>query len=54
MKANTGTIDRSLRIVAGLRHIGLSLPSVIGDWGRIGLVPPGTGIFRFCPPGFSL
>ena len=49
MKANIGTIDRSLRIVAGLLHIGLSLSGVIGVWGWIGLVPLVTGIFRFCP-----
>ena len=49
MKANIGTIDRSLRIVAGLLLIGLSLSGVIGVWGWIGLVPLTTGIFRFCP-----
>ncbi|WP_339547442.1 YgaP family membrane protein [Pseudomonas sp. RA_35y_Pfl2_P32] len=49
MKANIGTIDRSLRIVAGLLLIGLSLSGVIGMWGWIGLVPLVTGIFRFCP-----
>ena len=49
MKANIGTIERSLRIVAGLLLIGLSLSGVIGVWGWIGLVPLVTGIFRFCP-----
>jgi hypothetical protein len=49
MKANIGTIDRSLRIVVGLILIGLSLSGVIGMWGWIGLVPLATGIFRFCP-----
>ena len=49
MKANIGTIDRCLRILAGLLLIGLSLSGVIGAWGWIGLVPLATGIFRFCP-----
>lgn len=49
MKANIGTFDRSLRIIAGLLLIGLSLSGVIGLWGWIGLVPLATGIFRFCP-----
>ena len=49
MKANIGTIDRCLRILAGLLLIGLSLSGVIGVWGWIGLVPLATGIFRFCP-----
>ncbi|PZR38268.1 MAG: DUF2892 domain-containing protein [Ectopseudomonas oleovorans] len=49
MKANVGTLDRSLRIAAGLILIALSLTGVIGLWGWIGVVPLATGIFRFCP-----
>jgi hypothetical protein len=49
MKTNVGTLDRSLRIAAGLVLIGLSLSGVIGLWGLIGVVPLATGIFRFCP-----
>lgn len=49
MKANVGTIDRTLRIVVGLLLIGLTLGGVIGMWGWIGLLPLATGIFRFCP-----
>jgi len=49
MKANVGTIDRTLRIVIGIALIGLSLAGVIGVWGWIGLLPLATGIFRFCP-----
>ncbi len=33
MKANVGTLDRSLRIAAGLILIDLSLAGVIGLWG---------------------
>ncbi|WP_422910941.1 YgaP family membrane protein [Pseudomonas sp. MAC6] len=49
MKANVGTLDRSLRIAAGLILLGLSLGGVIGLWGLIGIVPLATGLFRFCP-----
>jgi hypothetical protein len=49
MKANVGTIDRALRIVAGLVLIGLTLMGNIGAWGWIGVVPLATGLFRFCP-----
>jgi len=49
MKANVGTIDRALRIVAGLVLIGLTLMGTIGMWGWIGIVPLATGIFQFCP-----
>jgi hypothetical protein len=49
MKNNVGTLDRSLRIVAGLGLIGATLFGAIGAWGWIGVVPLATGIFRFCP-----
>ncbi len=49
MKANVGTLDRSLRIAAGLILIGLSLSGVIGLWGLVGLVPLATGLLRSCP-----
>ena len=49
MKATVGTLDRGLRIAAGLILIGLSLSGVIGWWGLIGLVALATGLFRSCP-----
>jgi len=49
MKANVGTLDRTLRIAAGLLLLGLTLAGVIGVWGWIGLLPLATGLFRFCP-----
>ncbi|MGQ7960494.1 YgaP family membrane protein [Pseudomonas sp. SP16.1] len=49
MQRNVGTLDRSLRIAAGLILIGLSLSGVIGLWGWIGLLPLATGMLRFCP-----
>lgn len=49
MKMNVGSVDRILRIVAGLVLIGLTLAGQIGVWGWIGVLPLLTGIFRFCP-----
>lgn len=49
MKANVGSLDRALRIVAGAILILLALAQVIGPWGWIGIVPLLTGVFRFCP-----
>lgn len=49
MKANMGTLDRSVRIIVGLLLIGLTLGGVIGPWGWIGVMPLATGLFRFCP-----
>ncbi len=49
MKPNVGTIDRVIRIIAGLALIGLTLAGTIGVWGWIGIVPLATGIVRICP-----
>jgi hypothetical protein len=49
MKANVGTIDRVLRVVAGLVLIALAASGTVGMWGYIGVVPLLTGLFRFCP-----
>lgn len=49
MNANVGSVDRIVRIGAGLCLIGAALTGVIGAWGWIGVVPLATGIFRFCP-----
>lgn len=49
MQANIGSLDRAIRILAGLALIGASLFGVIGAWGWIGLIPLATGVFRFCP-----
>ncbi|MCW0232161.1 MAG: DUF2892 domain-containing protein [Ferrovibrio sp.] len=51
MKSNVGSLDRILRIVAGL--ILLTFVAVYPGperwFGLIGLVPLATGLFRFCP-----
>jgi hypothetical protein len=49
LKANVGTIDRTLRILLGLGLIGATVSGAIGVWGWIGVVPLATGVFRFCP-----
>ena len=49
MKANVGTADRALRIIAGVILIALTLSNTIGPWGWLGVVPILTGLFRFCP-----
>jgi hypothetical protein len=48
-KTNVGSIDRILRIVAGLLLIGLAASGTIGVWGYVGVVPLLTGLLRTCP-----
>ena len=45
---NVGTVDRLLRIIAGILIIGLGV-YYQSLWGIIGIVPLFTGLFRFCP-----
>ncbi len=49
MKVNVGTLDRILRVVAGITLISLAATGTVGVWGWIGVVPLVTGLFKFCP-----
>jgi hypothetical protein len=49
MKCNSGTIDRVLRVVAGLVLIALAATGKVGAWGWIGIVPLLTGAVGYCP-----
>ena len=49
MSPNVGTVDRLVRIIAGLVLITLAALGKVGGWGYIGIVPLATGLFRFCP-----
>lgn len=46
---NVGTVDRAIRIAAGLTLIALAALSVLGPWAWIGIVPLLTGAFGRCP-----
>ena len=49
MVKNLGTIDRALRIVAGLGLIGATLAGYLPAWGWIGVVPLATAAIGWCP-----
>jgi len=49
MKVNVGTVDRVVRIGAGVVLVGLAIAGTIGPWGYIGVVGILTGFFRVCP-----
>jgi hypothetical protein len=49
MKTNEGTIDRALRVIAGLVLIALAATGTVGMWGWIGVLPLTTGIIGICP-----
>jgi hypothetical protein len=49
MQKNVGTLDRALRIAAGLALIALAATGTVGLWGWIGAVPLTTGLLSWCP-----
>jgi hypothetical protein len=49
MSRNVGSIDRILRIVAGLALIALAATGTVGVWGYIGVVPLLTAFIGYCP-----
>jgi hypothetical protein len=49
MKLNVGTIDRAVRILAGLVLVVLAAMGTIGLWGWIGVIPLATGLAGWCP-----
>jgi hypothetical protein len=49
MKHNVGTVDRILRIVAGIVLILLAATGTVGWWGWLGVIPLLTGVVRVCP-----
>jgi len=50
MKQNVGSIDRSIRIVAGIGLISLVFIGPQTVWGWIGVVPLATALIGWCPP----
>lgn len=50
MNKNIGSIERIIRIVAGLVLIALAATNTVGWWGWLGLVPLATGLMGWCPP----
>ena len=49
MKANEGSIDRALRVIAGLVLIALVFVGPQTPWGWVGVVPLLTGLMGWCP-----
>jgi hypothetical protein len=49
MPRNEGTIDRALRIIAGLVLLSLVFIGPQTVWGWVGIVPLATGLMGYCP-----
>ncbi|ABV94698.1 conserved hypothetical protein [Dinoroseobacter shibae DFL 12 = DSM 16493] len=49
MPKNEGTLDRALRVIAGLVLLSLVFVGPQTLWGLIGIVPLLTGLAGYCP-----
>jgi hypothetical protein len=49
IKPNLGSIDRTIRILAGIGLLALVFVGPQTPWGFLGLVPLLTGVIGFCP-----
>lgn len=49
MTRNEGTLDRALRIIAGLVLLSLVFVGPQTLWGLVGVIPLLTGILGYCP-----
>ncbi|AWI77307.1 hypothetical protein CEW83_20415 [Parazoarcus communis] len=49
MKSNVGSMDKILRIVAGIVLLALAIMGIGAPWTYIGIVPLATGLLGWCP-----
>lgn len=49
MPRNEGSVDRVIRVVAGLAILSLAFVGPQTPWAYLGLVPLLTGVVGFCP-----
>ena len=49
IKPNLGSIDRTIRVLAGIGLLALVFVGPQTPWGFLGLVPLLTGVIGFCP-----
>jgi hypothetical protein len=54
IKPNLGSIDRTIRILAGVGLLALFFVGPQTPWGFVGLVPLLTGVIGFCPAYWPL
>ncbi|MBP9146790.1 MAG: DUF2892 domain-containing protein [Thermoanaerobaculia bacterium] len=49
MPRNEGTVDRAVRVLAGIAILSLAFIGPKSAWGYIGIVPIVTGLLGSCP-----
>lgn len=50
MKKNIGSVERIIRIAAGIGILSLAFVGPKSAWAYLGLIPLATGLIGWCPP----
>ena len=50
MKKNVGSIERIIRIIAGVFILSLAFVGPQSPWAYLGIIPLVTGLLGWCPP----
>jgi hypothetical protein len=50
MKKNVGSMERIIRIVAGIAILSLAFVGPRSPWAYLGIIPLATGLLGWCPP----
>ncbi len=50
MKKNIGSVERIVRIIAGIGILSLAFIGPKSPWAYLGIVPLVTGLVGWCPP----
>ena len=50
MKKNVGSIERVIRVIAGIAILSLAFVGPKSPWAYLGIIPLATGLIGWCPP----
>ena len=50
MKKNVGSVERVIRIIAGIAILSLAFIGPKSSWAYLGIIPLATGLIGWCPP----
>lgn len=49
MKKNVGSIERAIRVIAGIAILSLAFVGPQSPWAYLGIIPLATGLMGWCP-----
>jgi hypothetical protein len=50
MKKNIGSVERFIRVIAGIAILSLAFVGPRSTWAYLGIIPLATGLMGWCPP----